>query len=249
MERGVRPRSTVLAAVLLAGGAWLASPAGAASVTLGLQSGTYSPRQTIEGRRFDDASWFVSSVVDLQVDRLGFSAKYVFSPYELDFGLLSQEVAAIDVNRHDLDLGIRYRLDLGDAGISLTPFVGFRSERQSADLVVVQGPSVDISFDVLAIPVGATGSYAFRRVDLSAFVVATVFPWARVEGVGDASFSSEGFGGFAVEAGLSYSLAPETDVPVSFTGSYRYQTIDPEEFDEEVQQLLFGAYYHFLDVW
>lgn len=239
----------------------LASDARATDLSLGLQTGMYRPQVTDPGdpnQSVNTTSFFLSPIVDLSFGRLGFTTKYLYSSYTFD-NIGSSEVGGGTVNRnaqrHDFDAALKYSWLASDEFLfAVTPFAGVRYEIQNVtESIPVTGPDQEVAAadnSILSIVAGATLSYTFRDAGLTPYLVGSAFVYSLVDAAtvttGDAN--PDGFGGFAVEGGLSYSLYSVLAAPVSFTLGYRYQRIEPESFKEEIQQAIGGVFYHFVDL-
>lgn len=265
-----RPRRSTLRTIAYAAGALLsfvplaASSARAGDLSLGLQSGMYRPQVTDPldaTESISDTSFFLSPIVDLTFGRFGVTTKYIYSNYVYE-GVGSPDTlpgGQTSINRnaqkHDLDGAVKYSLFLSNEfPFAVTPFVGVRYELQNVtDGVPTRvGPEIEVAkadYTILSAITGATFSYTFRDLGLTPYAVGSVYVYSLVDaskGV-DLPPNPNGFGGFAVEGGLSYSLYSLLQAPVSFTASYRYQRIEPEKFKEEIQQAIGGVFYHFVD--
>ncbi len=247
--------------------AWSSSSTAAAhagDLSLGLQSGMYRPQVTDPldaAQSISDTSFFLSPIVDMTFGRFGVTTKYIYSNYVYE-GVGSPETlpgGQTSVNRnaqkHDLDGAVKYSLFVSNEfPFAVTPFVGVRYELQNVtDGVPTRvGPELEVAradYTILSAITGATFSYTFRDLGLTPYAVGSAYVYSLVDsskGV-DLPPNPNGFGGFAVEGGLSYSLYSLLQAPVSFTASYRYQRIEPEKFKEEIQQAIGGVFYHFVD--
>ena len=221
----------------------------------------------------------------------GFSEQRRFSLVDFTGGQIERVDVRSDAtgssDRHDVDMAVRYRTSLDAIGLGLTLFTGLRYELQTLQGSVTNTPtvvgaqpgaeelfeslipptdtgSIEIDFALVAIPVGLGLSYDLRSIGLTPYVVATVFPFARVD-FSDfrsnallgpapipietpvASQGQSGFGGLAIETGLSYSLYVPLELPASLMASYRWQRIAPGAFEDEVHQGTVGFFWHFLD--
>jgi hypothetical protein len=242
--------------------ATLTSPARAGDLSLGLQTGMYRPQITDPGdpeQSVDTTSFFLSPIVDLRFGRLGFTTKYLYSSYTFDdIGSSGPDLPPTvnrNAQRHDFDAAFKYSWLASDEFLfAVTPFAGVRYEIQNiTQSIPVTGPDQELTAadnSILSVVTGATFSYTFRDTGLTPYLVGSAFVYSLVDAAtvttGDAN--PDGFGGFAVEGGLSYSLYSVLQAPVSFTLGYRYQRIEPESFKEEIQQAIGGAFYHFVDL-
>ena len=311
MHRSVKHRVRILAVRIARvaagvglGTACLAIPPaqGAGNVSLGLQTGLYRP-QSEDAR--PDGTYFLSPVLALQHERVGVTLKYIGASYDVDNAfsfsspladpstglplpdLVSNTGIHVELDRHDVDVSVSYRLLPGDGGgpFGLTVFTGLRYELELAEIVsetrfknvppfleaFIPEVSTVLSradFSRMSLPVGVGLSYAIPDLGVSPFLVATLFPLSRVDfsafvddggladqtlddtGVGRTSSrqGETGFGGWAVEAGASWSLHRTWGLPVSLLASYRHQQLDTSNLDNELQQVIVGVFYHFLDV-
>lgn len=252
-----------LLAACVAGVAVATAPAAARAgdLSLGLQTGMYRPQITDPGdpeQSVNTTSYFLSPIVDLRFGRLGFATKYLYSSYTFD-DIGSTEVGGGTVNRnaqrHDFDAALKYSWLASDEFLfAVTPFAGVRYEIQNVtESIPVAGPDQELTAadnSILSVVTGATLSYTFRDSGITPYLVGSAFVYSLVDAAtvttGDAN--PDGFGGFAVEGGISYSLYSVLEAPVSFTLGYRYQRIEPESFKEEIQQAIGGAFYHFVDL-
>ncbi len=257
-------RAAIILAACLAGVSALVAPAAARAgdLSLGLQTGMYRPQITDPGdpeQSVDTTSYFLSPIVDLRFGRVGFTTKYLYSSYTFDDIGSSGPGLPPTVNRnaqrHDFDAALKYSWLASDEFLfAVTPFAGVRYEIQNiTQSIPVAGPDQELTAadnSILSVVTGATFSYTFRDSGLTPYLVGSAFVYSLVDAAtvttGDAN--PDGFGGFAVEGGISYSLYSVLDAPVSFTLGYRYQRIEPESFKEEIQQAIGGAFYHFVDL-
>ena len=201
-------------------------------------------------------------------------------------GVAFDSIVDGDSERHDVDVALRFRTDpWSELPLSFTAFAGLRYELQSTegdirtdvtlegvtpgaeeilgDVLPVDGVAgIRIDYSIMALPIGLGLSYRVGDTGLSPFLVATLFPFARVDfsefresgvlgntGIVSDSLSSaregqDGFGGFAVEAGLAGSLHGALEIPASFTLSYRLQRLGPGSFEDELQQFTLGLFWH-----
>ncbi len=238
----------------------------AADVSLGFQTGMYRPQvpdPVDPNQTISDTSFFISPIFDFTFGRFGITTKYIYSTYAFQ-GIGSPETLPggatslnADAQKHDLDGALKYSLFLSDEfPFAVTPFAGIRYEIQNVTRSVPtsRGGQMEIGkvgFTITSIATGSTFSYTFRDLGLTPYIAGSAFVYSIVNPQSGTTLSTpnpNGFGGFALEGGVSYSLYSLLDAPVSFTASYRYQRIEPQDFKEELQQAIVGAFYHFVDI-
>lgn len=200
-------------------------------------TGRLRPSLAIEGgyyhisfRGFDDHAASVAPMLNLSTDRLSVTLKYLYTRYTL---------GSSDINKHDLDTSLTlfpHRL--------IGFFVGFRAEIQEVRVSDLSGKDSGFGFNVYAVPVGTTASIEIPRTGIYLFGVGTIFAYTLVNQKTPRA-DEDGFGGYALAAGMAYPLDVVLGVPLSLKAGYRFQNLEVGDFDEEVDQVNVGVAWHF----